>query len=104
MVIQATIEHMKSRPHEERRDFAALVSALVVGVLFVGWVILFVHNVNAEFASRAQEGFANAKDQTSSVLNSMDLSNTLGGTTTRTKVAQPPAPEIINIDAVPTVQ
>lgn len=108
MVIRATIEHMKTRPHQERRDFAALVSFVVVGVLFVGWLVLFVRNVSNDIArsgtssaSTTQTGNAQAAlDQISQQMS--DVQRSYSQLTNQ--VAQPAAPQIINVDTVPDVQ
>ena len=105
MVIRATIEHMKTRPHQERRDFAAMVSVLVVGVLFVGWIILFVSNVQSDIAQMSD---ANSLSQTSNAKNAVSITqqiNTLRDSYTHAmQVPQPAAPQIIDIDTVPAVQ
>lgn len=45
MVVRRTIEHLKTRPKEERTAFAASVSIVVVVILFVGWIIYFFHSI-----------------------------------------------------------
>jgi len=47
MVLQKTVDKLKSRPRHERRAVARGVAMLVVAVLFIGWVILFFKNIQA---------------------------------------------------------
>lgn len=47
MVLQKTVESLKSRPRHERRAIARLAALAVVAVLFIGWVILFFNNIRA---------------------------------------------------------
>ena len=105
MVIHATIEHLKTRPHQERRDFATMVSVLVVGVLFIGWVILFVSNVRSDIA---QQSHTNPLSQTSGAKNAVSISQQINAIrdsyTQATQVSPPAAPQVINIDTVPDVQ
>ena len=103
MVIRATIEHMKTRPHQERRDFATMVSVLVVGVLFVGWIMLFISNVRSDVA---RQSYGNALSQTSDAKNALTQQiNTIRDSYNHAmQVPQPSAPQIIDIDTVPAVQ
>ena len=45
MVVRRTIEHLKGRPKEERTALAASISIGVVAVLFIGWIIFFLHSI-----------------------------------------------------------
>ena len=48
MVIQNTIDNLRDRPHHERRAFAMAISLGVVAVLFFGWLVFFVRNVERD--------------------------------------------------------
>ena len=48
MVIQNTIDNLRDRPHHERRAVALGISLGVVAVLFLGWIVFFVRNVQRD--------------------------------------------------------
>ena len=47
MVLQKTVDNLKSRPRHERRAIARVTALAVVAVLFIGWAILFFNNIRA---------------------------------------------------------
>jgi len=56
MVIQRTIEHLKTRPKDERKLFATSVAFGVVIILFSLWVFMFVRGIGS--AASAQQAAA----------------------------------------------
>jgi hypothetical protein len=47
MVVRRTIENLRARPKDERTAIAASIALGVVAVLFVGWVVYFFYNLEA---------------------------------------------------------
>ncbi|MDO8522167.1 MAG: hypothetical protein Q7S08_02680 [bacterium] len=47
MVLQKTVDNLKSRPRHERRAVARGIAIAVVAILFIGWIILFFRNIQA---------------------------------------------------------
>jgi len=47
MVLQKTVDHLKTRPRHERRAVARAIAMLVVATLFIGWAILFFKDIRA---------------------------------------------------------
>jgi len=45
-MIRRTIEHMKTRPHHERRSFALIIAFIVVVILFLAWALFFFSDVS----------------------------------------------------------
>lgn len=46
MVVRRTIEHMKTRPREDRVAFAGAIAIGVMFVLFIGWAIFFFGTID----------------------------------------------------------
>lgn len=105
MVIRATFEHMMSRPHHERKDFAAACSMVVVGLLFFGWVALFAHNVQSDVAAQASAPVSTSEtsngDNTADALSSLTKQIQTVRTSYSQTVTPSSAPQIINIDSLP---
>lgn len=47
MVLQKSVDHLKSRPRDERRAVALGVALLIVAILFVGWAIMFFKRIQS---------------------------------------------------------
>ncbi|MDB5188017.1 MAG: hypothetical protein JWO50_537 [Candidatus Kaiserbacteria bacterium] len=110
MIIQATIEHMKTRPHQERKDFAAACSFVIVAILFLGWLALFVHNVQSDVASQQQTNQISSTDNSANGANALtSLKENIQSSTDSFANLQAQAspgndPQIINIDTMPQGQ
>lgn len=46
MVVRRTIEHMKTRPREDRVAFAGTIAMGVMFLLFIGWAIFFFGTID----------------------------------------------------------
>jgi hypothetical protein len=53
-MIWRTIEHLRTRPREERVAFAGTVAVGVMIVLFLGWAVFFLHSLRTS-SEAAQE-------------------------------------------------
>jgi hypothetical protein len=110
MVILATIEHMKTRTHQERKDFAAMCSFVIVALLFFGWLALFVRNVQSDVASQQQSAQLSSSDTSNNGANALtsleqNIQNSKNSfTNVRTQASQGTEPQIINIDTMPQGQ
>ncbi|OGG60059.1 hypothetical protein A3C86_03210 [Candidatus Kaiserbacteria bacterium RIFCSPHIGHO2_02_FULL_49_16] len=47
MVLKKAVDNLRGRPHHERRAVARGSALVVVGILFLGWVIWFFNNITA---------------------------------------------------------
>ena len=97
---------MKTRPHQERRDFAAACSFVIVGILFFGWIVLFARNVQSDVASRSDAAVSDATGTSASDALSQltqQIQNTRAQYSASAETATPStnAPQVINIDAIP---
>ncbi len=55
MVVRRTIEHMKTRPRDERVAFAGSVAVGVMVILFLGWAVYFFATLPVSTAPAASD-------------------------------------------------
>ena len=48
MVVRRTIAHLKTRPHHERHALAVTLALVIMGLIFVAWVVIFFRSVTRE--------------------------------------------------------
>lgn len=54
MVLQKAINNLKGRPRHERKVVAGAIAIATIAVLFLGWAILFFHEIQGNDAQIAQ--------------------------------------------------
>ncbi|MDO8562001.1 MAG: hypothetical protein Q7S05_04220 [bacterium] len=47
MVLKRTVDNLKDRPRDERKAVASGIAALIVAILFIGWVVLFFKKIQS---------------------------------------------------------
>ena len=49
MVLENTVNNLRERPRDQRKAIAGIVAIAVIGILFLGWAVLFFKKIqNAE--------------------------------------------------------
>jgi hypothetical protein len=58
--LMQTIENLRERPRDERKSIALAVSIVVMGILFLGWVVLFFRSTGDVSVKEVPGAYNNA--------------------------------------------
>jgi uncharacterized protein HemX len=59
MVVQQAVNNLKGKPQDERTAVAGGAASLVVAILFIGWIIYFLHKINSGAQQMSLDGIQN---------------------------------------------